>query len=207
MVVGGSSNGSSDVKSQWTFEEVSSLDIDLNGPIDGSYYATLCVPFDVTAIEGATAYTLAKADATTLNMTETTTIAAGTPVLLIGSAATATATISTATSSTISTETALTGQYFANTSFDGTTNYVLGTDGSKVGFFHWTGSTLKANRAYIAGGEGSAKGYYLNSETDGIADAVVANGMLNGDVYNLQGQKVNNARKGVFIVGGKKIVR
>lgn len=205
-VVAGSPTDQTHEMAQWTFEEVSSLNIALNGPIDGSYYATLCVPFDVIAIEGATAYTLVKADATTLNTTETATIPAGTPVLLVGSTATAMATISASASSTISTATALTGNYFAISPFDGANNYVLGTDGSKVGFFHWTGTTLKANRAYIAGAESSAKGYYLSFETDGIDDAVVVNDRFNSDIYNLHGQKVNRAQKGVFIVNGKKVV-
>lgn len=205
-VVAGSPTDQTHEMAQWTFEEVSSLNIALNGPIDGSYYATLCVPFNVTNLDGATAYTLTK-NGTTLTMSEgSTSVAAGTPVLLVGSSNSATATIDTSTTSAISTETALTGNYFAISPFDGTSDYVLGTDGNKVGFFHWTGTMLKANRAYLAADESGAKGFYLNIDTDGIEGTMIAKDMQNSDIYNLQGQKVNRAQKGVYIVNGKKVV-
>jgi hypothetical protein len=205
-VVAGSSTNETNALAQWTFEEVSTLGITLNGPVDGKYYATLCVPFKVTNLEGATAYTLTK-NGTTLTMSEgSTSVAAGTPVLLVGSSNSATATIGTSTTSAISTETALTGNYFAISPFNGTSDYVLGTDGNKVGFFHWTGTTLKANRAYLAADESGAKGFYLNIDTDGIEGAMIAKDMQNSDIYNLQGQKVNRAQKGVYIVNGKKVV-
>ena len=113
-VVAGSPSDQTHATAQWTFEEVSTLNITLNGPVGDNYYATLCVPFDIT-LAGATAYTLAlNGSETALTMTEVEgTVAAGTPVLLKGTAASATATISTAASRTISTETALTGTYFA----------------------------------------------------------------------------------------------
>ena len=179
-VVAGSTTNESDPLALWTFEEVSTLGITLNGPVDGKYYATLCVPFDITALEGATAYTLAK-DGTTLNTTEISPIPAGTPVLLEGTTASATATIAAAASTTISTSTALTGQYFAST-FDGATNYTLGTDGTKLGFYHWDGTTLGANRAYVAG-SGNVKGFAINwGDADGI------NSVNNG-------QAMENARR------------
>ena len=205
-VIGGSSNGATYNKAQWTFEEVSTLNITLNGPVDGKYYATLCVPFNVTALEGATAYTLDMAsDGRTLNPTGVSTITAGTPVLLEGTTASATATISTATSSTISTETALTGQYFA-ADFDGATNYTLGSNDTKVGFFHWEGTTLGANRAYVAGsGSAGVKGFYLNfDEADKISE--IAGALSEVEIYNLAGQRLNKLQRGVNIVNGKKVL-
>ena len=204
MVVGGSSNGALSPKAQWTFEEVSTLGITLNGPIDGSYYATLCVPFNITSLDGATAYTLAK-DGTTLNTTEVSPIPAGTPVLLEGTSTSATATIGTNYATTPVTGTALTGTYLAKT-IDGATDYVLGTDGSKVGFFHWNSNNLKANRAYVAGSTGgNVKGFYLNfDEADKISE--IAGAQNKGDIYNLAGQRLNKLQKGVNIVNGKKVI-
>ncbi|MBP5770696.1 MAG: RICIN domain-containing protein [Bacteroidaceae bacterium] len=201
-VVAGSPTDQTHEMAQWTFEEVSTLGITLNGPVDGKYYATLCVPFDITALDGATAYTLAKVG-TTLNTTEINSIPAGTPVLLEGTAASATATIAAAASTTISTSTALTGQYFAS-AFDGATNYTLGTDDSKIGFFHWDGTTLAANRAYIAGGS-NVKGFYLNfDEADKISE--IAGAANEGEIYNLAGQRLNKLQRGVNIVNGKKVL-
>lgn len=209
-VVAGSPTDQTHEMAQWTFEEVSTLGITLNGPVDGKYYATLCVPFDITALDGATAYTLTMAsDGRTLNSTVVTTIPAGTPVLLEGTTASATATISAASSSSISTETALTGQYFAS-AFDGDTNYSLGTDGTKLGFFHWDGTTLGANRAYVAGSTGgNVKGFYLNFDelVDGIKG--IDNGQSTKDdaaIFNLAGQRLSKLQKGVNIVNGKKVL-
>ena len=205
-VVAGSPTDQTHAMAQWTFEEVSTLGITLNGPIDGSYYATFCVPFDVT-LDGATAYTLTK-NGTELTMSEPITeVAAGTPVLLVGTSETATATIGTNYSSAISTETALTGSYLEIVEFDGTTNYVLGTDGTKVGFFHWDGTTLKANRAYIAGeAGGSAKGFYLDDSfataIQKLTDATDGNAIY----YDLSGRRVAEPKQGLYIVNGKKVV-
>lgn len=46
--------------------------------------------------------------------------------------------------------------------------------------------------------------YSLNGETSGV-NAIKAE-MEQGKVYNLQGQRVLNAQKGLYIVGGKKVV-
>lgn len=205
-VVAGSPTDQTHEMAQWTFEEVSTLGITLNGPVDGKYYATLCVPFDITALDGATAYTLTQSS-TTLNTTEVvSTIPAGTPVLLEGTSASATATIATATSAAISTETALTGQYFAST-FDGATNYTLGTDGTKVGFYHWDGTTLGANRAYVAGGSSSpVKGYVLNfGLVDGLNN-IVKDASASSEYFDLSGRRVSKPARGLYIVGRKKIV-
>ena len=199
-----------DNKAQWVLEAASDFAVNLNGPVDGNYYATLCVPFNITALNGATAYTLDMAsDGRTLNSTEVTTIPAGTPVLLVGAGNSATATIGSNYATTPVSGTALTGQYLAST-FNGATNYTLGTDGTKVGFFHWTGTTLAANRAYVAGSTGgNVKGFYLNFDelVDGIKG--IDNGQLTKDdaaIFNLAGQRLSKLQKGVNIVNGKKVL-
>ena len=182
MVVRGSSNGAEDAKAQWTFEEVSSLTITLDNPINDNYYATLCVPFDVT-VEGATAYTITKGTGNVLTTTEVEgTIAAGTPVLLIGSSNSATATIAedAAYSSAISTETALTGSYLEVAGLDGAINYVLGKDESKAGFFHTEGTTLKANSAYLAGDESTSaiEAFYFDLDSTDLVGDVNGDGSI-----------------------------
>ena len=193
--------------SHWTIEDVETLTVPLNGPVGGSYYATFCVPFDVT-LDGATAYTLTKNE-TELTMSEPiTTVAAGTPVLLVGAGSSATATIgSNYTNSPVS-GTALTGNFFA-IPFDGNTNYTLGTDGTKVGFYHWDGTTLNANRAYVAGSGGNVKGYVLNFDDDATGIEMVngQSSMVNDPIYNLAGQRISKMQKGINIVNGKKILK
>ncbi|MBO5549134.1 MAG: dockerin type I repeat-containing protein [Prevotella sp.] len=152
---------------QWIFEEATDFSIALNTSIDGSYYTTFCAPFDMT-LNGATAYTVAKGEGEELTTRKVSgTIAAGTPVLLVATSNSASATIGTNYSTAISTETALTGSYLEIAEFDGATNYILGSDGTKAGFFHSDGTTLKANTAYIAGDEStsSIEAFYFDLDT------------------------------------------
>jgi len=195
--------------SSWTVEAAGTLTVPLNGPIDGYYYATFCAPFDVELSNAAAACTLTRSGTTLTPSDPSNTVLGGTPVLLIGENSTAAATItSTNYTTTISTSTALTGQYIAS-AFDGATNYTLGTDGTKLGFFHWNGTTLGANRAYVAGsGSAGVKGFYLNFDelVDGIQS--MDNGQLtnnNAVIYNLAGQRMSKLQKGVNIVNGKKV--
>ncbi len=198
--------------SQWTVEPVETLTVPLNGPVDGSYYATLCVPFDVT-LDGATAYTLnLNAAETALTMTEVEgTVAAGTPVLLKGASASATATISNPSSTAISTETALTGTYVAK-AVTGSTDYFLGkSEESKIGFYHWAGSTLAANRAYFEAsklGGSNVKGFelILDDEATGISAIENEKSEAEGFIYNLAGQRLQKMQKGINIVNGKKVM-
>ena len=80
--------------------------------------------------------------------------------------------------------------------------------------FYWGAAygasfTNKAHRAYLAvpAGTTTAKGFAFSDITDGIGQ--VENGnmtMEKAEIYNLAGQKVNKAQKGIYIVNGKKIV-
>jgi len=192
---------------QWIFETATNMSITLNGPVEDSYYATFCVPFDVTLDDATTAYTLGRGEGTELTISEgSTTVAAGTPVLLVGEGNSATATIGSSYTNAPVSGTALTGNFFA-IPFDGTTNYTLGTDGTKVGFYHWNGTTLNANRAYVAGSGSGVKGFVLNFDDDATAikdltDLKDSNGLI----FNLAGQRISKMQKGINIINGKKIV-
>lgn len=159
--------------SQWAVEAATSVTVGMHSDGAGTptYYATLCLPFDVT-ISNATAYTLA-ASGEWLVPTEVPSnqVPAGTPVLLKGDNATATATINTgaAFNSGSPLACALTGTYAAKT-ITGGTDYVLGIDdGGVVGFYHWDSNNLGANRAYVAGGAG-VKGFAIS--WDELADGI-----------------------------------
>ena len=133
-------------------------------------------------------------------------VAAGTPVLLKGTSDAATLTIGLGYAATPLTGTALTGTYLA-TAIDGATDYVLGIDGGVVGFYHWDTNTLGANRAYVDTPAG-IKGFAIDwSGETGISE--IENGKLKveSSMYNLAGQRVTKAQKGIFIVNGKKVVK
>jgi hypothetical protein len=92
----------------------------------------------------------------------------------------------------------------------GYTNYVFGKSGGKEQFFkvRAAGMEVPANNAYLKISNAEAKGLDVigfGEDATGIS-AIEKAGMQNGDIYNLQGQKVNRAQKGVYIVNGKKVI-
>ena len=197
---------------QWIVEEATSVTVAMHSDGAGTptYYATFCAPFSYT-VNGAKAYTLAKSD-NVLTPTEVVgAVPAGTPVLLEGTSSTATLTISGTDYAATPLTSDLTGTYLPIANFDGTTNYTLGSDGAKVGFYHWNGTTLSANRAYVAGSSssGNVKGYVLNFDDDATGIEMVngQSSMVNDPIYNLAGQRISKMQKGINIVNGKKVLK
>ena len=88
--------------------------------------------------------------------------------------------------------------------------YVLGGK-SGAGFYKLsnTSGTIGANKAYLTysgGGAAAARGFFLFEETTGI-EMPTAEDNDNADavVYDLQGRRVQNPTKGLYIVNGKKV--
>lgn len=190
----------------WYLEAVTELPVALDDGGDDYYYATLCLPY-AAALTEAEAYTLSK-DGTELNMSEpSTTVAAGTPVLLVAQSASATATITPAAEAAdIATGGTLVGTYLP-IAFDGATHYVLGSSEDKVGFFHWDGETLTGFRAYIAGEAGSGvKGYYLNNDIVTRISQMLEAKAGKGTYYDLSGRRVAQPTRGLYIGQGRKVV-
>ena len=85
--------------------------------------------------------------------------------------------------------------------------FVLMNGEKGVGFYKTTQPfTLKANSAYLpALGEGARTFIGFDNETTAI-ERIAAESMANGEVYNLQGQRVTKAQKGLYIMNGKKVL-
>jgi hypothetical protein len=96
------------------------------------------------------------------------------------------------------------------TAIDANAAYIL-----QGGLFHLVtaASTVPAGKAYLlatyvpSGGAGArALAFSFDDETTGV-NAVNGSGfMANGEVYNLQGQRVHAPTKGLYIVNGKKVI-
>ncbi len=228
VVIGWTATGiSENPGSYWKVEDATSATISLTAANDNTgtahTYATLCVPFNVTGLTGVDSKEV-KAYAPTISGnyvvpgSGASTIAAGTPVVLIGEedATSVTAAIGStyvttpvaATSSNV-----LTGT-FTTTRIDVTantgTNYVLGFDASnsnRIGFYHVANDefALGANRAYLnTSAGGSVKGFAINFTEDGV-DSIVSE-QQTGTFYDLSGRKVAQPKSGLYIVNGKKVV-
>ena len=97
------------------------------------------------------------------------------------------------------------------------TNYYLSNGASGVGFYKVNGSVdIKANRAYLpllkntVSGSRGFIGMDFDDDEDGTTGIEVQSSIFNvqsKDVYyNLQGQRVDNPSKGIYIRNGKKVV-
>ena len=69
----------------------------------------------------------------------------------------------------------------------------------------YVGVTAAVHNQWVIFDNFQLKYYGKKDITDGIS--VIETEVLNGNVYNLQGQKVTKAQKGLFIVNGKKVVK
>ena len=95
----------------------------------------------------------------------------------------------------------------------GYTNYVLVPYGSNgVIFAHANDASLSANRAYVqiptsVAGARSRLGIEIDDNTTGIEGVLTPDTEeAEGDYYNLNGQKVQNLKRGIYIRNGKKII-
>lgn len=86
--------------------------------------------------------------------------------------------------------------------------YVLMNKEQGVGFYKTTGTffTLGAHTAYIPPMGSEARSFIGFDNTTTAINGVAAESMANGEVYNLQGQRVTKAQKGLYIMNGKKVV-
>ena len=92
---------------------------------------------------------------------------------------------------------------------DGSTVYVLANKSLGVGFYRWTGDDLGAGRVYLPVGATVAGAHeYCGFIEDGTTailsiDDFKANV---GPFYDMQGRRVDNPSKGIYIVNGKKVI-
>lgn len=88
------------------------------------------------------------------------------------------------------------------------TNYILGKKNDVVGFFQpKDDAVIEAGMAYLRF-EGNVSATVLH--ISGIGDDTTGIEQLRvpkrDTIYNLSGQRVENPKKGIYIVGGKKVI-
>lgn len=200
----------------WTVTEAGLESVTAN--ITSALWSTFVAPFEVTLPAGVTAYTCTYDEGTsTLSTTPTglQTITANTAVLLNSASAWS----KTFQGYAVSHYTgwcnsgSLVGTLEPKTLDTNGTVYLLQKQGSVVGWYKYDGTnniSSTANRAYlyVPVASGDARQFiplFDGSETTAIksvnTEGVVANGY-----YNLSGQRVSQPTKGLYIVGGRKVM-
>jgi hypothetical protein len=76
-----------------------------------------------------------------------------------------------------------------------------------AGFYKLSsGGTIGANKAYLTYSSGAPEFFSFSGETTGIDATLVNSEKVNSVVYDLQGRRVSQPTKGLYIVNGKKVV-
>lgn len=172
----------------------------------GEYWAT-CYnsKTSFTAGDNTTVFQAAlSGDQLTLTEVPNREIPAGKAVILKSSAATITLTPATTTQT-------LDGNQLQGTTAEMTgaagNIYVLNKGTNGVGFYKLRASgTIGANKAYLTySGSAGAREFFLFDEATGIEMPTVEDVNADAVVYDLQGRRVQNPTKGLYIVNGKKV--
>lgn len=197
--------------SQWYVIPATDVEIDMAAQGDKKY-ASAYLPFGVSNVADATAYTGAlNAEKNAIDMTATTAVPANTGFVLVGTEDKATLTIGEAAAIEGN---ALTGTNTGIAFAEATpkANYlVFGVNNGTVGFYTpGNVPAIPANKAYINASELSNQAIALNfgNTVTGINAATINNGENNAPIYDLSGRRVwAPVKGGLYIQNGKKLVK
>lgn len=188
----------------------------VSGTISASGWNTFSSNYnlDLSSVTNGKAFVASAASGSTVTLTsvEDKIVAAGTGLMIKGSPD-ATFTIDvTEDAATFSGTNKLVGLPDGGTVAKNSNNYVFGwTNAAEPGFYYIdnTEPTLAAGKSYLHTDSPLSARLFIdfeeNGDVTGIAN-VNSNKEFNGDFYNLNGQKVQNPTKGLYIVNGKKAI-
>ena len=214
-IVNGQTVGCSDDRyPAWTVSEAAPTEVPLIVP--SAQWGTFVAPFEVELPSGVSAYTTAvNSDGVNLDLTELVSVPANTPVLLHASTPVSLAMQGFASfpyAGQVTVE-ALTGIYTAASLPED--SYILQRQGQDIGFYSIGSATVPGTPfcAYLtASADTQVKGYVLTGSPGTGLNELEQNSceLIHGSsvAYSLSGQRISMPampRKGVYIVGGKKI--
>ena len=202
-------------KSRFFLDEVKitkTVDPTASVNIPASGYATYCseYPLDLTDAENYKAFYVSAINGTNITLTKIDNkVKGGTPFILYGKKST-----------TVSIPMADSNNELNSNKLVGTMEdtYVTNIDGDNTIFGMYQGEFRKINTGVIPAHKaylpiptanitsGSRISMVFEDETTGINDVRSEMDEVNGEVYNLNGQRVKNPGKGLYIVNGKKVI-
>lgn len=195
----------------WTIDVATEFEVALN-TVESKSYATAYLPFGVSAVSGAKAYTAATPANGQTVMTETANFAKETGVLLVSDEAAAKAVLTIGDAEGAANSSALKGTLLAKDITGAQTKYLVfgknNANEKEVGFFEpsTTVTSIPANRAFFADAEGSAIALNFGNVTV-VNNVVAGNANVNAPIFDLTGRRVVKAVKGgLYIQNGKKYI-
>lgn len=195
----------------WKLVEADDIEVALN-PVESKSYATAYLPFGVSAVSGAKAYTAAEPANGQTVMTETANFAKETGVLLVSDEAAAKAVLTIGDVDGATNTSALKGTLLAKDITGAQAKYLVfgknKANETEVAFFEpsTTVTSIPANRAFFADAEGSAIALNFGNVT-AVNNVVAGNANANAPIFDLSGRRVVKAVKGgLYIQNGKKYI-
>lgn len=195
----------------WTIDVATEFEVALN-TVESKSYATAYLPFGVSAVNGAKAYTAATPANGQTVMTETANFAKETGVLLVSDEAAAKAVLTIGDAEGAANSSALKGTLLAKDITDAQAKYLVfgknNANETEVGFFEPSTAvtSIPANRAFFADAEGSAIALNFGNVT-AVNNVVAGNANVNAPIFDLTGRRVVKAVKGgLYIQNGKKYI-
>ena len=195
----------------WTIDVATEFEVALN-TVESKSYATAYLPFGVSAVNGAKAYTAATPANGQTVMTETANFAKETGVLLVSDEAAAKAVLTIGDAEGAANSSALKGTLLAKDITDAQTKYLVfgknKANETEVGFFEpsTTVTSIPANRAFFTDAEVSAIALNFGNVT-AVNNVVAGNANANAPIFDLTGRRVVKAVKGgLYIQNGKKYI-
>lgn len=164
-------------------------------------------PLDYAGISGIEAY-IAKENGTKIELTKVEKVAAGTGVLLraTDNGTDFTIPVTTGDADDVTGNIFVRGTGAAVATTDATyTNYILSTKSGVVGFYHANNNIVAVNRAYLHTSVSAARIDLNFDELTGINEVKNQKEAVEG-IFDLQGRKIAQPARGLYIVNGKKVV-
>ena len=190
------------------FEEIPAVDLTANEGATGEYWATFYSNASNFKASAGTQVFAVNLAGTAITMTEITDgiVNSGQGVVLKSTAASITMTPNASASAGDYSTNSLTGTMTSITNPGNA--YVLNKGSQGVGFYKLSASgTIGANKAYLTYSGSLAPEFFgFDGETTGIDATLVNSEKVNSVVYDLQGRRVSQPAKGLYIVNGKKVV-
>lgn len=175
--------------------------------IGQSGYATYVAPrdLDFTSCAEVTAYTVSSVANGYVTLTEADAVPAGTAVVVKADAA-GTYEVDAASETPVIGTNLLMASEGIDYDADATAvNYVLASKDGVVGFYPVTSGSIAEGKGYLQIAAAEAKAVYTFEETTAIRGMEAT--AKEASIFNLAGQRVLKAQKGIFIINGKKVLK
>ena len=159
---------------------------------------------DFSSVEGLTAYIVSSIDYV-INLQAVKKIPAGTGVVVAGEPKTYNVPVIDSADPVVGNKLIGVTSYYEAREGD----YVLAYKSDVKGFFPIEpDKEIPAGKAYLhIGGGSDARSFLpLNIETTGIGALLMNNEKVKKEIFSLSGQRVSQPKKGLYIIGGRKVV-